>query len=60
MRIKRLQLPAARGAIPDRGTLEGVIQASQRGYGAAAAAEAPHRWAAGSVNRARARHEVRR
>jgi hypothetical protein len=46
MRIKRLQLSAAPGTIPDRGRLGGVIQASQRGRGAASAAEAPIRWLA--------------
>jgi hypothetical protein len=40
---KRLQPTAAHGAAPDRGRLGGVNQASQRGCGAASAAEAPHR-----------------
>jgi len=43
---KRLQPSAARGAVPDRDTLVGVNQASQRGCGAASAAEAPSRYAA--------------
>jgi len=41
-----LQLPDALRAIPDRGTLGGVIQAPQRGCGVASAAEAPNRWPA--------------
>jgi hypothetical protein len=54
MRIKRLQLSAARGAVRDRGTLWGVNQASQRGCGAAPAAEAPNCWAAEGRIKARA------
>jgi hypothetical protein len=54
MRIKRLQLSAAPGTIPDRGRLGGVIQASQRGRGAASAAEAPNCWAAEGRIKARA------
>ena len=43
---ERLQLSAAPGAAPDRGTLWGGIQAPQRDSGAAAAAEAPLRYKA--------------